>query len=139
MREHSHNRDSLVDGEFSKTICQSCNAKDMQTFNLFPSGFRNRSLKDVPSQTPTALSKGTTIRYITFNVPARTIAANHMLWTRLCRTFLSDATLPKLWETGVKSVDVYLFTDSTVATCNIKYTICQSGLVKKHSKTNQDF
>lgn len=87
MYDPSHVREGLVYGEsFQNELSvsrQPCDAKDMQTFNLFPSGFRDRSLKDVPSQSPTALGEETTIRH-DINVPTGTITVPTLL-AHFCR------------------------------------------------------
>ncbi|KAK9957762.1 hypothetical protein ABG768_011981 [Culter alburnus] len=62
-----HGRLGVVEGEnsfqndLSTVSGQPCNDNDMQTFEMFSNSFMERSLKDIPTQPPTALDKGTII------------------------------------------------------------------------------
>uniref|UniRef100_A0A673L7K7 Homeobox domain-containing protein n=1 Tax=Sinocyclocheilus rhinocerous TaxID=307959 RepID=A0A673L7K7_9TELE len=122
----SHGRLGVEDGEsntfqndLSNVSGQSCNDNDMQHFEMFSNRFMERSLKDVSSQSPTALGKG----IIICNRCASTDSCDspHVMDMSVQDFFstdscLSDAASPVLYKSlestdGVSS-DFYLFTDS---------------------------
>ncbi|XP_016297509.1 homeobox protein Hox-A2a-like [Sinocyclocheilus anshuiensis] len=122
----SHGRLGVEDGEsntFQKDLSnvsgQSCNDNDMQNFEMFCNRFMERSLKDVSSQSPTALGKG----IIICNRCASTDNCDspHVMDMSVQDFFsidscLSDAASPVLYKslesTDDVSTDFYFFTDS---------------------------
>uniref|UniRef100_A0A672KCT4 Homeobox domain-containing protein n=1 Tax=Sinocyclocheilus grahami TaxID=75366 RepID=A0A672KCT4_SINGR len=98
----SHGRLGVEDEEsntfqndLSNVSGQSCNDNDMHNFEMFSNRFMERSLKDVSSQSPTALGKGI------------------IICNRCASTDNSSPVLYKSLEsTDYVSTDFYFFTDS---------------------------
>ncbi|RXN26337.1 homeobox Hox-A2 [Labeo rohita] len=126
----SHGRLGVVDGEsnsfqndLSTVSGQSCNDNDMQTFEMFSNSFMERNLKDVSSQSPTALSKGTVICNSNRSSSPDNCGSPHVMDMSVqdlnffsTDSCLSNADSPALYTSLESpddvSTDFYFFTDS---------------------------